>query len=112
MPGSTHSQQPPPIPNLNTHPLTSGPIITEVPDERFDDGNDSVDLETDATRSRNKANSIVSNKSTRLTRQLSFGAKSSDSPSLPKRNQPNTSSAPSTLSKKGLEEDEKKEIYV
>lgn len=115
MPGTTHSQQQlPPIPNLNTHPLTSGPIITEVPDERFDDGNDSVDLEIDPTRSssNNKANSIVSNKSTRLTRQLSFGAKSSDSPSLPKRNQPNTSSAPSTLSKKGLEEDEKKEIYV
>lgn len=111
LPG-THSH--PPIPNLNTHPLTtSGPIITEVPpDERLDSVSDFVDIDSDLLRPRNHTNSIASNKSTRLTRQLSFGSKSADSPSLPKRNQPITSSAPSTLSKKGLEEDEKKEIYV
>lgn len=111
MPG-THSQ-PPPLPNLSTHPSTTGPIITEMPSENFDnDGNDSVILESDRMHSNNTVNSIILNKSTCLTRQRSVGAKSVDSPSLPKRNQPNTSSAPSTLSKKGLEQDEKKEIYV
>lgn len=109
---STHS--PAPVPNLNTHPLTTstGPIITELPDERYDSGSGFVDIDSDSMRARNHTNSIASNKVSRLTRQRSFGSKSADSPSLPKRNQPITSSAPSTLSKKGLEEDDKKEIYV
>lgn len=96
---------PPPIPNLNTHPLTpTGAIITEVPDDVADFGDSSSDVM--------RSNSNLTNRSTRLTRQLSFGSKTTDSPSLPKRNQPITSSAPSTLTKKGLVEDEKKEIYV
>lgn len=111
LPG-THTT--PPIPNLNTHPLsTSGAIITEVRDDRHHDvSNDFADNDSDVSRNINRTNSIASNKVTRLTRQLSFGSKSTESPSLPKRNQPITSSAPSTLTKKGLEEDEKKEIYV
>ncbi|XP_055321351.1 bestrophin-4 [Sitodiplosis mosellana] len=110
LPG-THSS--PPIPNLNTHPLSTGPIITEVPvDDRQDGSSDFNDNDSNIMRTVNRTNSVASNKATRLTRQLSFGAKSTESPSLPKRNQPITSSAPSTLTKKGLEEDEKKEIYV
>lgn len=110
LPG-THST--PPIPNLNTHPLSSGPIITEVADDRYDGTSVFNDNDSHIMRTVDRTNSIASNKMTRpLTRQMSFGAKSTESPSLPKRNQPNTSSAPSTLTKKGLEEDEKKEIYV
>lgn len=117
LPG-THSN--PPIPNLNTHPLSTststGPIITEMPpDDRYDgsDFNDN-DSNSNIMRTVNRTNSVASNRSktSHLTRQMSFGAKSTDSPSLPKRNQPITSSAPSTLTKKGLEEDDKKEIYV
>lgn len=108
LPG-THSQ--PPLPNLNTHPLSSmGPIITEMRDEKHDSFSEFTDINSDLMR--NQTNSIASTKSGRLTRQLSVGSKSTESPSLPKRNQPNTSSAPSTLTKKGLAEDEKKEIYV
>lgn len=109
LPG-THSA--PPIPNLNTHPLSSGPIITEVPNDRNDSASDFTDVDSDVPRTVHRTNSVLSNKVTRLTRQMSFGSKSNDSPSLPKRNQPITSSAPSTLTKKSLEEDEKKEIYV
>lgn len=108
--------QHPPIPNLNTHPLSNtGPIITELStDDRHDDSSDFNDNDSNVSRTMNRTNSMASNKmSTRLTRQLSFSAKSTESPSLPKRNQPITSSAPSTLTKKGLEEEnEKKEIYV
>lgn len=104
----------PPIPNLNTHPLSSstGPIITELSDDKHDASSEINDNDSDIMRSINRTNSVASNKTTRLSRQMSFGAKSTESPSLPKRNQPITSSAPSTLTKKGLEEDEKKEIYV
>lgn len=110
LPG-THST--PPIPNLNTHPLSTGPVITEIPvDDRYDGNSECNDNDSNIMRTINRTNSIASNKATRLTRQLSFGAKSTDSPSLPKRNQPINSSAPSTLTKKGLEEDGKKEIYV
>ncbi|XP_031631202.1 bestrophin-1 isoform X2 [Contarinia nasturtii] len=109
------SHSTPPLPNLNTHPAVSnaGPIITEIMDDRHEASNEFNDTDSDIMRSINRTNSIASNKTTsRLTRQMSFGAKSTESPSLPKRNQPITSSAPSTLTKKGLEEDEKKEIYV
>lgn len=101
----------PPTPNLNTHPLTSsGPIITEVQnDNDIDDVEISADNYTDNNRSINRNSSTVSDKPTQLQRQFSFGSKSTDSPSLPKRNQPITSSAPSTLIKKSLEE---KEVYV
>lgn len=95
---------------LNTHP--SGPIITEVPNDKNDSASDFTDIDSDVTRPVNRTNSMLSNNATRLTRQMSFGSKSTESPSLPKRNQPITSSAPSTLTKKSLEEDEKKEIYV
>lgn len=107
----------PPVPNLNTHPFnTTGPIITEV----FADDRSSADFiiggsEITDNHSNEAMNQINSNsvpKSTRLTRQFSFGSsKTTDSPSLPKRNQPTTLSAPTTLTKK-LEPDDKKEIYV
>lgn len=111
LPG-THAQ--PPIPNLSTHPFnTTGPIITELSDDRSSDicgSNEMTDNNSDIVM--NQTNSNFPNKSaTRLTRQFSFGSKSTDSPSLPKRNQPTTLSAPSTLTKK-LEQDDKKEIYV
>lgn len=99
-------------PNLNTHPLTtSGPIITEIQNDKdADDVEISIDNYTDNNRSINRNSSTVSDKSTtQLQRQFSFGSKSTDSPSLPKRNQPITSSAPTTLIKKSLEE---KEVYV
>lgn len=80
-------------------------------DEKHDVASEYTDNESDA-RTVHRTNSVSSNQTTRLTRQLSFGSKSTESPSLPKRNQPITSSAPSTLTKKGLEEDDKKEIYV
>lgn len=101
----------PPTPNLNTHPLTtSGAIITEMQDDKdIDNIEISIDNYTDNNRSINRNSSTVSDKSTQLQRQFSFGSKSTDSPSLPKRNQPITSSAPSTLIKKSLEE---KEVYV
>lgn len=116
LPG-THAQ--PPIPNLNTYPFsstsTSGPIITELSDERTSssDGNEITENNSDATQMNETNSNFINNSksSTRLTRQFSFGSKSTDSPSLPKRNQPTTVSAPSTLTKK-LEQDDKKEIYV
>lgn len=120
LPG-THAQ--PPIPNLNTHPFgtssTSGPIITELSDERSSSdvivggGNEFTENDSDTSKmNETNSNYLNNNKSsTRLTRQFSFGSKSTDSPSLPKRNQPTTVSAPSTLTKK-LEQDDKKEIYV
>lgn len=112
LPG-THAQ--PPIPNLNTHPFsTSGPIITDLSDERSFDiigGNEITDNNSDTVMNQTNSNFINHKSSTRLTRQFSFGSKSADSPSLPKRNQPTTLSAPSTLTKK-LEQDDKKEIYV
>lgn len=97
---SAHTQfGQPPTPNLDTHPLTSiGPIITEMHDDKDEDVEMSID-----------SSSTITDKTTQLTRQFSFGSKSTDSPSLPKRNQPITSSAPSTLLKKNLEE---KEVYV
>lgn len=117
LPG-THAQAPPqpppPIPNLDTHPLNaSGAMNSELSDDRSSDimiGNEMSDNHSDTLM--NQTNSNFTNKSSsRLTRQLSFGSKSADSPSLPKRNQPTTLSAPSTLTKK-LEPDDKKEIYV
>lgn len=116
LPG-THTH--PPIPNLNTHPFStsSGPIITELSDERSSSsdvnigGNEIAENNSDAVMNETNSNFINNKSSTRLTRQFSFGSKSTDSPSLPKRNQPTTVSAPSTLTKK-LEPDDKKEIYV
>lgn len=102
----------PPTPNLNTHPLTaSGPVITEIQDDKdIDDVEISIDNYTDNNnRSINRNSSTISDRPTQLQRQFSFGSKSTDSPSLPKRNQPITSSAPSTLIKKSLEENE---VYV
>lgn len=111
LPG-THAQ--PPIPNLNTHPFSSsGPIITEFLDDRSSDvcgSNETTDNNSDTAMNQTNSN-FLNTKSKGLTRQFSFGSKSTDSPSLPKRNQPTTLSAPSTLTKK-LEQDDKKEIYV
>lgn len=119
LPG-THTQ--PPI-NYNTHPFssssTSGPIITELSDDRSSSdiigGNEITENNSDAKMNETNSNFINNTSSstagTRLTRQFSFTSKSTDSPSLPKRNQPATVSAPSTLTKK-LEQDDKKEIYV
>lgn len=108
--GITTIAHPPPTLNLDTHPLTTstGPIITEMLDEIGDDIEISIDHEPDK-RLINRNSSISPDKTTQLQRQFSFGSKSTDSPSLPKRNQPITSSAPSTLVKKNLEE---KEVYV
>lgn len=73
-------------------------------------GNEMYDDHSDTAMNQTNSN-FINKSSSRLTRQLSFGSKSTDSPSLPKRNQPTTLSAPSTLTKK-LEPDDKKEIYV
>lgn len=112
------AQEQPPKLNLNTHPL-SGPIITEL---RGD--NDSIaDLEISQnnefeTRRVNRNSSNISDKlTTRLQRQSSFNSKTTESPTLPKRNQPTTLSAPSTLTKKSLDVEDKnqvknQEVYV
>lgn len=116
---STHVQPtalPPPIPNLDTHPLIggSGAIITELSDDPSPDimiGNELSDNHSDTLMNQTNSNFINKSSSRLLTRQLSFGSKSTDLPNVPKRNQPATLSAPSTLTKK-LEPDDKKEIYV
>lgn len=84
-----------------------------MPNDERESGDDLDFIDDLETRTSNRNSSVLSEKPTaRITRQFSFGSKSTDSPSLPKRNQPITSSAPSTLSKKNLEEDDKKEVYV
>lgn len=109
---SSHDPSTPPLPNLNTHPLSASasPIITEINDKDSVAGLDFTQNGVDA-RTKLVRNNSITNRVSRFARQLSFNSKS-DSPSLPKRNQPITSSAPSTLTKKNLESDDKKEVYV
>lgn len=112
--GHTHHDRfsAPPLPNFDTHPSSIGPTITEISDDKESgDELESLDNDLEMRPSVNRNSSVLSDK-TRISRQFSFGSKSTDSPSLPKRNQPITSSAPSTLNKKNLEEDDKKEVYV
>lgn len=109
---ATTTQDPstPPIPNLHTHPLSpTGPIITEIDDRDAEPDFTQNGIDTRAKMTRNNS---LTNRMSRFARQLSLNSKNNDSPSLPKRNQPNTSSAPSTLTKKNLEPDDKKEVYV
>lgn len=86
----------------------SNVIITEVTDDsQVHSANevDTDDTDAESTRQFNRRNSMSAmNAKQGLTRQLSDGTKTNDSPSLPKRNQPITSSAPSTLNKAKPEE--------
>lgn len=85
----------------------SNVIITEVPDDQRNKSAEApVQLDDDlrpAQMNRRNSMSVMGAKQG-LARQLSDSSKSNDSPSLPKRNQPITSSAPSTLNKTKPEE--------
>lgn len=84
----------------------SNVIITEVPDDQRHKSADELELDDDlrpAQMNRRNSMSVMGAKQG-LARQLSDSSKSNDSPSLPKRNQPITSSAPSTLNKTKPEE--------
>lgn len=83
----------------------SNVIITEVSDDQ-QPHNSADELDDDlrpAQMDRRNSMSVMGAKQG-LARQLSDSSKSNDSPSLPKRNQPITSSAPSTLNKTKAEE--------
>lgn len=84
----------------------SNVIITEVADDQRHKSADELELDDDlrpAQMNRRNSMSVMGAKQG-LARQLSDSSKSNDSPSLPKRNQPITSSAPSTLNKTKPEE--------
>lgn len=83
----------------------SNVIITELSDDHQQSSADELDdnLKFDPMNRRNSMSAMSSAKQA-LARQLSDSSKSIESPSLPKRNQPITSSAPSTLSKSKPEE--------
>lgn len=77
----------------------SNVIITEYTDDQAHTSADDLDEEVKpAQMPRRNSTSDMGAKPV-LARQLSDSSKSNESPSLPKRNQPVTSSAPSTLSK-------------
>lgn len=111
-------QEQPPKLNLNTHPL-SGPIITELrgEDDSIGDLDISADNEFDIRRVNRNSSNISDKLTSRLQRQSSYNSKTTESPTLPKRNQPTTLSAPSTLTKKSLNVEDKnlksnQEVYV
>lgn len=81
-------------------------IITDVSDDHRQSSADELDLDDDLKPTQlNRRNSMSAmSAKAELTRQLSDSSKSNASPSLRKRNQPITSSAPSTLSKTKPEE--------
>lgn len=81
-------------------------IITDVTDEPRHHSADELELDDDLRPAQmNRRNSMSAMGSKQLlVRQLSNSSKSNESPSLPKRNQPITSSAPSTLNKAKPEE--------
>lgn len=85
----------------------SNVIITELSDHNQRHSSaDELELDDDlrpAQMNRRNSMSEIGAKHG-LARQLSDSSKSNDSPSLPKRNQPITSSAPSTLNKTKPEE--------
>lgn len=93
----------------------SNVVITEVTSDRdSQEENDSAG-EMQFPPAMNRRNSmstaaLMANKEF-ISRQVSDASKSSDSPSLPKRNQPITSSAPSTLTKTKAEQ-KTGEVYV
>lgn len=103
-----------------THPTSSVPqdsdmsndesnvVITEVTDRDSPEQNDIVDVQTLPMNRRNSMTSSLTKEF--LSRKVSDGTHSIDSPNLPKRNQPITSSAPITLTKAKTEE--KNEVYV
>lgn len=84
----------------------SNVIITEVSDDQRHVSADELEFDDGLRPSQmNRRNSMsIMGAKQGLTRQLSDSSKSNDSPSLPKRNQPITSSAPSTLNKSKPEE--------
>lgn len=84
----------------------SNVIITEVTDDQRHHSADELEFDDNLRPTQmNRRNSMsVMSAKQGLARQLSDSSKSNDSPSLPKRNQPITSSAPSTLNKTKPEE--------
>lgn len=106
------------LPTYQTHRTNSGTpeseasshesnvVITEVTDRDISEDNDFAD-----TGSMNRTNSMPSTITKEfLSRQVSDGTHSMDSPNLPKRNQPFSSSTLIPLSKSKTEE--KNEVYV
>lgn len=108
------------LPNYQTHPSLvmsmsddesasgSGIIITEI-----NDGKDALNVNNKLHPAAMKRRNSMSTTNAKeiLSRQISTDSKSTDSPSLPKRNQPITSSAPSTLTKAKTEA-KTGEVYV
>lgn len=104
--------------SLQVHPITamasdlhdtgsmkSNAIITELNDDR-----DSADDFDQKSLTRRSSMSTIGSKEI-LSRTISNTSRSTESPSLPKRNQTITSSAPSTLNKAKPEE-KTGEVYV
>lgn len=79
----------------------SNVIITELNDDQTHNSADELDEDLKPSLMPRRNSMSVMGAKPVLARQLS--AKSNDSPSLPKRNQPVTSSAPSTLNKSKTE---------
>lgn len=108
------------IPAYQTHPPSSASpdsdmsnnesnvVITEVSDRDSPEEDDIVDVKTLPMNRRNSISKSLTKEF--LSRKVSDGTHSIDSPNLPKRNQPITSSAPITLTKSKA--DEKNEVYV
>lgn len=93
----------------------SSVVITELLSDRDsqDENESSSEMPMPLSMARrNSLSSTAMNASKELiSRKVSDGSKSTDSPSLPKRNQPITSSAPSTLTKSKSEQ-KTGEVYV
>lgn len=100
-----------PIASQSTHPQ-SNVIITEVFSDKEDGDENDSSAELALPPAMNRRNSMSTSVAKEfISRKVSEGSQSVDSPSLPKRNQPVTSSAPSTLTK-SKPEPKTGEVYV
>lgn len=103
--------------NYTTAPLVPTPqqsnvIITEVFSDKEDPDENDSSAELSIPPVMNRRNSMSTSAAKQIiSRKVSEGSQSIDSPNLPKRNQPVTTSAPSTLTK-SKPESKTGEVYV
>lgn len=91
----------------------SNVVISEVFSDKEDDNDSSAEMSIPRSLNRRNSMSTTAMAANRemISRKVSNESHSTDSPSLPKRNQPVTSSAPSTLTKSKTEQ-KTGEVYV